>query len=60
MEDWLSIENYENYEVSSCGRIRNKITFKILVNSIKSGYYNNSIYNNEKKRKTLKVHRLVA
>jgi len=60
MEDWRTIENYDNYEVSSFGRIRNKSTSRILINNIKSGYFHNSIFNNEKKRKTLKVHRLVA
>ena len=47
MEDWRTIENYDNYEVSSFGRIRNKSTCRILINNIKSGYFHNSIFNNE-------------
>ena len=61
MEEWRTNENYENYEVSCLGRIRNKDTSRILINYIKSGYFHvNLSNNNEKIRKTLKVHRLVA
>jgi len=59
MEEWRTIKDYENYEVSNCGRIRNKNTSKILKNTFKSGYCNICLVNN-KNRKTLKVHRLVA
>ena len=59
MEEWRTIKDYENYQVSNCGRIINKNTSKILKNTFKSGYYNICLVNN-KNRKTLKVHRLVA
>jgi hypothetical protein len=59
MEEWKSIEEFPNYEVSSSGNVKNIITGKVLKNSVKSGYYHVSL-TNEKYKKTLLVHRLVA
>jgi len=59
MEEWRIIKNFENYEVSNFGRIKNKNTFKILKLTNHSGYYNINI-KNDNNRKSLKVHRLVA
>ena len=59
MEEWKSIAEFPNYEISSLGNVKNIITEKVLKNSIKGGYYNISL-TNETCKKTFKVHRLVA
>ena len=59
MEKWKTIIDFPNYDVSSFGKIRNNKSGKIMKNSIKSGYCNISLIN-ENNYKTLKVHRLVA
>jgi hypothetical protein len=59
MEEWKSIEEFSNYEISSLGNVKNIITGKILKNCLKSGYYHISL-KNETCKKTFKVHRLVA
>lgn len=58
-EVWKTIENYENYQVSSLGNVCNLITNKFLKLSIKSGYFHVNLTNNFS-RKNCKVHRLVA
>ena len=57
-EIWKTIENYENYEVSSLGKIKNIKTGRILKSCNKCGYSIVGLSN--KKVKTFKVHRLVA
>ena len=57
-EEWLTISNYDNYEVSSFGRVRNKKTGRILKSSNRGGYYVVGLSNI--KTKTFQVHRLVA
>jgi len=57
-EEWLTISNYDNYEVSSFGNVRNKKTGRILKPSNRGGYYVVGLSN--KKIKTFQVHRLVA
>jgi hypothetical protein len=60
VEVWRSIENYENYTVSSFGRIKSTKTGKIMKGSVNShGYYLVSIYK-DRVKKTHKIHRLVA
>jgi hypothetical protein len=59
MEEWRTIKEYEIYEVSNCGRVRNKNTSKVMKNTIKSGYYHVCLVKN-KNRKIFKIHRLVA
>uniref|UniRef100_A0A6C0EQA4 HNH nuclease domain-containing protein n=1 Tax=viral metagenome TaxID=1070528 RepID=A0A6C0EQA4_9ZZZZ len=59
MEEWKIINEYPNYYVSNLGNIKNIKTGKILHPTIKSGYYNIVLTNN-KKKKSFKVHRLVA
>lgn len=54
MEEWKDIENYENYEVSNFGKVRNKITNKLI------GYYGGEYMVIMIKRKILKIHKLVA
>lgn len=61
---WKTIKEFENYEVSDQGQVRNKKTGRILKGSIKTknskfGYANIILYNKGKRRITL-VHRLVA
>lgn len=59
-EIWKAINGYDNYEVSTFGRVQNTETNKILKNSINGdGYY--LVWLNENgKRKNFKVNRLVA
>ena len=59
MEEWKSIIEFPNYEVSSLGNVKNIKTGKVLKNCVKSGYYHISL-TNENYRKSLLVHRLVA
>jgi hypothetical protein len=60
IENWRLIDGYDNYEVSSHGRVRNNVTSKILkTSSDKDGYYYLALYKN-KTRKTYKLHRLIA
>lgn len=58
-ELWKSIENYENYHVSTLGRVKNTTTDKILKLNSKGGYLDISLVNSLG-QKTFKVHRLVA
>jgi hypothetical protein len=60
MEQWKTIEGFTEYEVSSCGRIRNQKTGKILnPGVISSGYKNACLYKDRFMHNHL-VHRLVA
>jgi len=58
IEIWKSIQEYENYEVSTFGNVRNKKTGRILKQAITSGYY--CVGLSSIKTKTYSVHRLVA
>jgi len=59
-EQWKSIANYPNYEISNCGRFRNAKTGKILkANPGHFGYLRARIYN-ENGVWCVGVHRLVA
>ena len=62
IEEWRDIENYENYQVSNLGNVKNKITNKILKQQIRrSGYCDVGLYSKERNQpKIFKVHRLVA
>lgn len=75
MENWKDIENYKGlYQVSDCGRIKSverdvyhpngtinrHIEEKILVPALNSTGYLNVVLCKNGKRKTMKVHRLVA
>jgi len=57
-EAWTHIINYDNYEVSSFGSVRNKKTGRILKQLNNGGYYYVGLSN--KKTKSFQVHRLVA
>ena len=59
MENWKSINGYENYEISDHGNIKNTKTNRMLKLNIDSnGYHQVSLCNNGKIN--LKIHRLVA
>lgn len=57
-EVWKDITNYDNYEVSTLGRVRNKKTGRVLKIAKKDGYY--SVGLSCGKRKSHSVHQLVA
>jgi len=63
IEHWMLVDGYDNYEISSFGRIRNNRTSKILIvqnHKSKCLFYKDiSLYKNGK-RKHFKIHRLVA
>ena len=59
MEEWRTIKQFPNYDVSNFGNIRNNKTAKMMKLCRKSGYYHVSL-TNEICKKTLKVHRLLA
>jgi hypothetical protein len=58
-EEWAEIINYENYEVSNLGNVRNKKTGRILKSCNKIGYCIIGLCIHSK-IKTFSVHRLVA
>lgn len=58
---WKTIENFEKYEVSDTGYVRNKRTGRVLKNRPdKDGYSRVELYDTEKKGHPKKIHRLVA
>jgi len=59
MELWKTIKDYENYEISNFGNVKNKKTGRILNLYKKKNYYLVYLYNKEGKKAKL-VHRLVA
>ena len=59
MELWVSVENFPDYEVSDCGRVRNTQTGKMLKAHEKRGYMAVTLYGHDRKLQT-GVHRLVA
>lgn len=59
-ENWKILDNFSNYEISSFGNLRNKKTGYILKPCIKSGYLCTHLTNDDKKSKTMKIHRLVG
>ncbi len=59
MEEWKSIAEFPNYDVSSLGNIRNNKTGKQMKLCVKSGYYH-VCFVNDSSKKSFKVHRLVA
>jgi hypothetical protein len=60
IEQWRNIDGYDNYQVSSHGRVRNSKTNRILKNSINgSGRLHVGLFQNNK-AVCHKVHRLVA
>ncbi len=60
MEEFKIIDNYDNYEVSSQGNVRNSKTKRILKPSLNRGGYLQIVLCKNSKLKTLPVHRLTA
>jgi hypothetical protein len=58
-EQWKVINDYNNYEVSNFGQIRNKTTGRVLKPGLSNGYPACQLVNNGKYC-TKKIHRLVA
>ncbi len=59
MEEWRTVTEFPNYDVSNLGNIKNNKSGKMLRPCVKSGYYHISLVNDSNK-KNFKVHRLVA
>jgi hypothetical protein len=59
IEEWKVIETASNYEVSTCGQVRNKNTAKILQPTLNGGYFAIGLRINNK-TSTAFIHRLVA
>jgi hypothetical protein len=60
MEEWKPIEDYENYEISNLGNVRNKKKNKLLTPQINIyGYYRITLRNNIQKKHYF-IHRLIA
>lgn len=68
-EIWIHINNFINYEISNFGRVRSWRHSKGLrktpyyfynYGNDNNGYLYVSLYNKENKRKSLKIHRLIA
>ena len=59
MEEYRAIEEYENYEISNLGNVRNKKTGRILKQALRNGYHFIQVSKNNEK-KNMKIHRLVA
>ena len=60
IEQWMLIDGYNNYEVSSFGRVRNNVTNRILKQYVRTDQYHTIGLNLKSKRQTHFVHRLVA
>jgi hypothetical protein len=58
-EEWLPIKDFENYEISSLGRVHNTKTGRMLKLTAKGGYMFVGLSVNSE-GKTLAIHRLVA
>ena len=60
VEMWWPIKGFDNYQVSTKGRVRNVITRNILKGRKSDGYYQVELTTNDNKRKHMRVHRLVG
>ena len=58
-EEWNTITDFSNYEVSTLGNVRNSKTGRVLKLTCKGGYMFTGLSQNSNS-KTLPVHRLVA
>lgn len=60
MEEWKTITDYDNYQISNLGNVKNKKTNKLLTPYINSsGYYGVQLCKNGK-HKNFIIHRLIA
>ena len=60
MEKWKTMKEHSNYEISNCGKVRNKKTGRIRKTTINNKGYEQIIVYINKKPKTYYIHRLVA
>ena len=60
IEHFLNISGYDNYQVSNFGRVRNSTTGRILKPSVDGAGYLHVILYKDGKRKTHRIHILVA
>ena len=60
MEYWRNIIDYENYEISNLGNVRNIKLNKLLKGSINKGGYRRIAFFKNKKYKHFLLHRLIA
>ena len=60
IEQFRLVDGYDNYEVSSHGRIRNNKTARILIPGLNSGGYHHVSLCKDGKNKSHKIHRLVS
>jgi hypothetical protein len=60
MIEWKPVKDYEGYEISSRGDVRNVKTGRILKHGRNKGYASVNLYTGERKYKTKKIHRLIA
>lgn len=61
MEKWKDIKGYEGiYQVSSYGRVKNKLTGRILRPGVSTHNYLSVVLCNNGKTKGMRIHRLVA
>lgn len=60
MEIWKNIPNYDLYQASNYGNIKNIKKNNILKLSLINSYYSVSLYNNDNKRICKRVHYLIA
>ena len=60
VEQWRLVDGYDNYEVSSHGRVRNNKTARILKDHVNSRGYSFIALCKGGHRQTFEVHRLVA
>ena len=60
-EIWKQIPDFSNYEISSYGNVRNKSSRKhFSKRSLRGGYIRINLKNDDKKPKSLTIHRIVA
>jgi hypothetical protein len=59
-ERWKSVNGFANYEISSCGRVRNATTERMLKSSYDGQGYLKINLHKEGKPSTMTIHRLVA
>ena len=59
-ELWMTVPNYENYEASNLGNVRNKKTGRILKPSMTKSGYMVLCLRNENKTKCFNLHSIIA
>ena len=60
MEQWMQVSGFPKYMVSSCGRVMNITTFRILKPGINSSGYLHVCLSKDGEGSTKRIHRLVA